>query len=350
MSLVNSHNEWDPLEEIIVGSAKYARHPSVKDRPLHTIAYSTFDEEKFSQVPSGPYPQQILEETEEDLDLFAHDLNKLGITVRRPEPIDNAKVTTSPHWSADGYYTYCPRDSILVVGTELIEAPMVLRHRYFENIAYRKIFLDYLRSGSRWVSAPKPELRDELYDTSNASEASLTEIEPVFDAANIIRCGADLFYLVSNTGNKLGALWLQTHLGPRYRIHLIEGIYAKVHLDTTFLPLRPGLVLTNPARVKHDDVQDMFHKWDVLYAPYPVEIPFLDYSAPTSPWIGMNVLSLSPSLVAVEERQLPLMRILENAGFDVMPVRLRHCRTLGGGPHCVTLDTRRRGNLEDYFG
>ena len=217
MSLVNCHNEWDPLEEVIVGSAKYARIPSVKDRPLHAIAYSTFDEESFSRIPSGPYPQQILEETEEDLDLFALNLDKLGITVRRPEPIDTATIASSPYWSADGYYAYCPRDSVLVVGSELIETPMALRHRYFENIAYRRIFLEYLRSGSRWVSAPKPELRDELYLTNESSETVLAEIEPVFDAANIIRCGADLFYLVSNTGNRLGALWLQTHVGPQYR-------------------------------------------------------------------------------------------------------------------------------------
>jgi N-dimethylarginine dimethylaminohydrolase len=59
-------------------------------------------------------------------------------------------------------------------------------------------------------------------------------------------------------------------------------------------------------------------------------------------------LSLSPTLVAVESRQKPLINILEKSGFDVMEVDLTHCRTLSGGPHCVTLDTVRSDEYGDY--
>lgn len=33
----------------------------------------------------------------------------------------------------------------------------------------------------------------------------LGETEPVFDAANVLRAGRDLYYLVSGSGNELGA-------------------------------------------------------------------------------------------------------------------------------------------------
>jgi N-dimethylarginine dimethylaminohydrolase len=62
----------------------------------------------------------------------------------------------------------------------------------------------------------------------------------------------------------------------------------------------------------------------------------------------MNVLSLSDKLIAVEERQTTIIEQLEDNGFDVMPVRMRHCRTLSGGPHCVTLDTVRDDEYGDY--
>jgi N-dimethylarginine dimethylaminohydrolase len=52
--------------------------------------------------------------------------------------------------------------------------------------------------------------------------------------------------------------------------------------------------------------------------------------------------------VAVEESQQGLMRALARYGIESLPVRLRHMRTLGGGPHCVTLDLVRDGELEDY--
>ena len=43
------------------------------------------------------------------------------------------------------------------------------------------------------------------------------------------------------------------------------------------------------------------------------------------------------------------MKLLEREGLDVIPLKLRHSKLLGGGPHCVTLDVRRRGTLERYF-
>ena len=36
-------------------------------------------------------------------------------------------------------------------------------------------------------------------------------------------------------------------------------------------------------------------------------------------------------------------------GLDVLSLRLRHSRMMGGGFHCVTLDIRRKGTLERYF-
>jgi N-dimethylarginine dimethylaminohydrolase len=41
--------------------------------------------------------------------------------------------------------------------------------------------------------------------------------------------------------------------------------------------------------------------------------------------------------------------LLESKGLTVVPLKLRHSRMMGGGFHCVTLDIRRRGQLESYF-
>jgi hypothetical protein len=68
-----------------------------------------------------------------------------------------------------------------------------------------------------------------------------------------------------------------------------------------------------------------------------------------SEWLGMNLLMISPTLAAVDANQPQLMRLLKLHGIDSMPVLLRHGRVLGGGIHCVTLDTRRTGALENYL-
>ena len=39
-----------------------------------------------------------------------------------------AKFSTI-HWEAQGYYNYCPRDVLLVIGDHIIETPNVIRSR-----------------------------------------------------------------------------------------------------------------------------------------------------------------------------------------------------------------------------
>ncbi len=63
----------------------------------------------------------------------------------------------------------------------------------------------------------------------------------------------------------------------------------------------------------------------------------------------MNMFSISPILVVVDRDQTGLIELLEKNGLDVLPLKLRHSRMMGGGFHCVTLDIRRKGTLERYF-
>ena len=132
----------------------------------------------------------------------------MGIVVRRPEVWDHGMTCRTPDWEVDGQYNYCPRDLFITIGDWIIESPMTLRCRQFETISYKKIMLEYLRSGARWISAPKPRLTDKAYSLDESHTLALTEEEPVFDAANVLRLGRDLLYLVSDTGNRIGAHWL----------------------------------------------------------------------------------------------------------------------------------------------
>ena len=68
-----------------------------------------------------------------------------------------------------------------------------------------------------------------------------------------------------------------------------------------------------------------------------------------SDWINMNLFSIDPGLVVVDRDQVALIKLLEKNGLDVVPLKLRHSKMLGGGFHCVTLDIRRAGKLERYF-
>lgn len=349
MSKVWSCNEWDPLEEVVVGNPLGARFPP----PDLSTQITEFPDRPLSEIPRGPFPEYVIEEAEEDLNHFVEVLEELGVTVKRPQTWPHDAKFSTIHWESEGYYNYCPRDVFLVIGDQIIETPNVIRSRAQETFSYREMLLDYMKSGAKWYSAPKPMLLDSLFEGFDPEKPVPHDHEPAFDAANVLRFGHDLLYLVSATGNEMGGQWLQSILGDDFRVHFMKDVYYGSHIDSTFVALRPGLVLCNPARINEDTLPDIFRKWDVIYSP-PMENTgrySADYLTKCigSDWIDMNALSISPDMVAVDKDQTQLIKLLEKHRLDVVPIKLRHSRMMGGGFHCITLDTRRRGKMERYF-
>lgn len=348
MSMVWSCNEWDTLEEVIVGNALRARFPHA-DKSTQLAEYP---ERPLEEIPQGPFPDWIIEETEEDLEEFVSALKRLGVTVKRPDTWPHEADFSMIYWTTKGYYNYCPRDIMLVLGDQIIETPNVIRGRSLESFSYRSLLMEYLRSGARWYSAPQPMLQDSLFDVDLCKPTPRND-EPAFDAANVLRLGRDLIYLVSATGNQAGGEWLQTILGDEFRVHFLKDVYYGSHIDSTFVALRPGLILCNPARVNEDTLPPVLKQWEVIYSP-PMENTGrygADYLSKSigSDWIDMNLFSISPELVVVDSDQKNLIKLLEQHGMEVLPLKLRHSKMLGGGFHCVTLDVRRTGKMESYF-
>ena len=355
---VSSHTEWDPLEEVLVGHVDGATIPSSHivvtcniPKAAATMVYPFFGGRRYPGIMTNPARQELAE--------FVHILEAEGVTVRRPDPQPfNAKYAT-PTWSSRGFTCACPRDSLLVVGDEIIETPMAWRSRYFETFAYRRLLKEYFRAGARWTAAPKPELPDELYraDYRVPGDADpltfvITEHEPVFDAADFVRCGRDLFVIKSNVTNAAGIEWLRRHLGPAYRIHEIESRCRQpMHIDTTFMPLAPGKLLVNPDYLDVAKLPAMFKGWDVLRAPEPdpIEGRLLNVTSMCGRWLSMNVLMLDERRVIVERRQPTMIRALQDWGFEPIPCAFQHYAPFGGAFHCATLDIRRRGELRSYF-
>jgi len=344
-SSINSFNDWDPLEEVIVGSIENSFVPSIDDS-FWSFQGAEYDLTK--HVP-GNVPRQLIDETEEDIGGFVSLLEKFGVTVRRPAPIDFSRVVATPDWSTEGLHALMPRDSVLIVGQTVIEVPMACRARHFEGIAWRDILLSHLGSGMRWYSAPRPRLLKGSYIVPSAPGGPrLNNLEPVFDAANILRIGEDIFFSVNVSGNEMGARWLQDMLGSDYRVHLIS--VCPDHVDTTLVPIGPGRLLVNPKRINPDNLPKQFRSWEIIYGPAePPKLPYGLGDAWSSDWIGLNIFNIDENNIVVESGQTELIRILEKQpNLNVIPLPYRHSKTFGGGWHCITLDLRRRGALQNY--
>ena len=205
ISPVCAYNEWDPLEEVIVGRVEGAHVPPMKIEVKTNTNREWWD---FLQQNSGkPFPEEHLKKATEEIEELCNILRHEGVIVRRPEILDHGIVYKTPDFTSSGLYAAMPRDFLLVIGNELIEAPMAWRPRFFEYRAYRPLLKEYFDKGAKWTAAPKPLMSDELYNEDYPVEKSVedrmkliaekkfvtTEFEPCFDAADFMRAGTDIF-------------------------------------------------------------------------------------------------------------------------------------------------------------
>ena len=352
-SPVSSYNEWDPLEEVIVGVGGGAAVPDWDVVLEATVPARS--KQFFTEHAGTQFPIEHVKAAELELDAFAEMLGGRGITVVRPAPVDRRRPFTTPNWrSSGGLYSAMPRDLLLVVGDLIIESPMAWRSRYFEIDAYREILFGYFKRGARWVSAPRPQLLDEWFnDAFDRERPYLTgdyvtgEFEPTFDAADFIRCGRDIFAQRSHVTNRSGIDWVARHVGSEFRVRTLDiADHAPMHIDASFMPLSPGKILVNPARAVA--LPKALRDWDVRPAPPPA-LPEHHVLYLSSAWVSMNVLMLDHRRVVVEAGETPLIEFLEAWDFEVLPVPFRNVMRFGGCFHCVTVDVRRRGTLESYF-
>ncbi|MEE9599288.1 MAG: serine/threonine protein kinase [Anaerolineales bacterium] len=362
---VNSWNEWDPLKHVIVGRADgtMVQAPEI-------AVQREWPEQGYTGGKYGPYPKEMIDKANEQMDNFASMLEKRGIRVDRPTPIDFSQKVQTPDWEQDSMFGCMPpRDLLLTIGNEILEATMSYRSRWFEYLCFRPLLEKYFEEDPNflWEAAPKPRLSESTYkkdfwkkwnalseeekwEESIKSEWIPTEVEPLFDAADVVRCGKDIFVQKSMVTNQTGIDWLQRHY-PDHRVHTVR--YKELlpwHMDTTIVPLRPGLVMFNHGRPALEPQREFFEKndWEILEAPKSV----LTKKRPMtfcSIWLNINLLVLDPKTVCVEASETPVIELLDQHGFEVIPVPFYEVSPFGGGLHCGTADVYREGTFEDYF-
>src|SRR5688572_16753093 len=137
---INSHNEWDPLREIIVGTASRSAGVLTWPRPeppSHELVASA------QALAADAYPRWYVDEIEEDLDGLCGALRTLGVAVHRPVPYDLSRMYATPFWASTSNNCYNARDLHLVVGNTVIESPSYQPSRYYEALAYYPIWYEY---------------------------------------------------------------------------------------------------------------------------------------------------------------------------------------------------------------
>jgi len=386
--IVNSWNEWDPLKHVIVGRPEGTNITA----PEPAWEYD-LPEGGYPLGSYGPFPQEMVDAANEQMDYFVSVLEKRGVKVDRAviHPCMFNKPVSTPDWAQlNCYGVNNVRDVFLCHGKYLIEAAASRRSRWYEYLNLRPLFEQYFKEDPElvWFTAPKPRLTDESYvknyyyyfnnvwtDEEKKQrlynwEFQLTEKEPLWDAADAMRCGRDIFHQCSSVTNKRGMDWLKRMFAEfGIRVHPVEfhtpedfskrDNFHPWHIDADLMALRPGLVLYNtdwPPRTP--EFLDLFKKndWELIPAASPVHVYHekLDLAGgtlfnATCYGITVNAFSIDPKTVCVEAHETASCEQLDKLGFEVIPIPYDKVVPFGGILHCTTLDIYREGKAEDYF-
>lgn len=378
--IVNSWNEWDPLKRVILGRPQGTQVPAPEpgwdhDYPDHGYPLGSY----------GPFPQDMVDAAHGQMEDFAQLLRENGAIVDWIElhpALSDVRSFSTPDWTqlnARGINN--PRDLFLVVGNEIIEAPGALRSRWFEYLHLRPIFERYFKEDPDflWRSAPRPRLTEDSYKEnyffnfrnvwSDVEKERrlldwkfmLTEKEPLWDAADALRCGKDIFWNCSAVTNQSGLDWVTRHFGSRgIRVHPVQfsGDLLPWHIDYLLSIPRPGLALYNEMWPPHtEELIELFriNGWELIPAAPPTHhyqdsLNILNRRSMDGPQPNtLNTLSLSPNTVFVEAHELRYIDQLTSLGFEVIAVPYDRVYPFGGLLHCSTLDIYREGKLEDHF-
>lgn len=362
MNVVNSWTEWEQLEEVVVGRADNSCFPPIEPNFMKPTIRQKDIEDRLPW-PNGRKKKEVIDGANQQLDMLVDILEGEGIVVKRPASVDHCVETKAPSWSVDAQYgTTCPRDVMITLGDIILETNMAKRSRFFEYLPYRNTIRDLWARDKKmlWKAMPKASFDDDCFDVHfwtkekkvGDNRYTLTEKEPIMEAADIIRCGKDIFIQKSLVTNDAAIEWLSRELGDKFRVHRMrfpQNLHP-VHIDATFVPLRHGLCLTNPDRLPDKESAKVWldNDWKFIVAPQPAfeePPPFCQCSK----WLSMNILSLSPTKVIVEENEKELHHLLDDNGFDVIDIPFRNVYEFGGALHCTTWDIRRNDSCKDYF-
>jgi glycine amidinotransferase len=351
--MIRSNNGYSKLKSVIVG-----RELNLEKR-LADITFKCFYKENLGEkiyeepIESYKVNYEFLQERIRDLDNLAEVLKSEGIKVYRPNEINKVKKIQTPEFITELSSASNVRDLTLVYQNKLIETPTFVRNRYFENHNMLDIFYDVWDKGKGgiWINSPLQKLTEDSIDIEHwKTKRDFTNIpdrfEMAIDAAQYMRINEnECFVSISSYNHYLGHLWVKQHF-PDVKFyefyHLLDN-----HLDGCFTVLREGVFLVNPKHQIKEYMPDKFKSWTYLY-PYETHRKYpkekatdVQIQLASERGMDINVLSISPDTVVVSEDAVGTIKVLEENGFKVIPIKFRHSEIFAGGIHCSTLDLHR---------
>lgn len=362
--MVNSNTSFGKLKECIVGKELEfnSRLIDLSFRLFYKENLEKDDYEYKHVIDTNVYniTTQIIQQRNYELDNLAKTLEQLDIKVYRPQKLDKAISIKTPFFTSDCNAANNVRDITFVYNNKIIETPIVVRNRYFENTLLYDVFNKIYDNGknAQWIKSPNVFLTTKTIDLDDwKKDRDFSNIpknmQMAIDGAQFLRIGKDVIVNVATYNHYLGLNWVKSFF-PESHFHIIK--IADNHIDGKLHCLKPGVFLVHPNIVNELKCQlpEKFKNWkfiipnELTHTNSSKQYTDLQIQLASPEGMDLNVLSIDENTVLVNKRAESVIKVLEQEKFKVIPIELNNCELFGGGIHCSTLDTLREDEYVDY--
>lgn len=348
---MGSNTSFGNLKKVIVGNETNF------ERRISDFSFKYFYQEALKQNiydKSLDYyvTHDLCQLRNEQLNGLASLLESQNIQVYRPDVLTKLYDFKTPEFKSELSPASNVRDITLVYGNKIIETPVFVRNRYFENKLLYKVYNDmFLNYSYDWVRFPHIELTEQTMDLDpwqkerDYQTFDKSKYVMAIDGAQFLRIGKDVIVNINSYNHYLGLEWVKRFF-PETNFHIIN--IADNHIDGAIMCLRPGVFLVNP---KYPNLKELlpekFKSWQYLYPKDSTRI-IPGKSLASAMGMDINLLSINSNTIVSNKEAIFVNELLNKNGFNIIECELDHCELFGGGIHCSTLDLEREDKYIEY--
>lgn len=327
-------SEYGRLKEVIVGEAS-GFNPSLQAAWLQeALKVLPAAEQKIAIENAGKSWDACIVDAESGVteaellraenDEFVKILESLDVKVYRPRWLseEDVKICFGGEALINGYSQDFPRDNLIIIGNQVIEANLRTPLRRVDIEGLRPLLTEKCNVPAvKWAAMPHLPL---LGDYANDA--------PLLEGGDVMVLGKTI--LVGNSenaavgSNEMGYLWLKNYLGRDYEVVRVPLCDTVLHLDCALSVPRKGLAIVCPDAFI-EGLPEALKDWDLI----EVGIEKLKYLVINGLPIDANTYIMGYN---ENEDNHEIKAALEKRGITVYPIFFGAHNAQGGSLRCAT--------------
>ena len=344
---MGSNNSFDKLTKVIVGrEANFEKR--VADFSFKYFYQESLKQNIYDKSLDYYVDYELCLKRNEQLDNLANMLYKNNIEVFRPESLTNISSFSTPEFKSEISSANNVRDISLVYKDFIIETPVFVRNRYFENKALYNIYNDmFINNSYKWIRSPhniliEDQMDLEPWDTSrNYSSFDKSKFTMAIDGAQFLRINNDVIVNINSYNHYMGLEWIKSFF-PETNFYIIN--IADNHIDGAIMCPCEGVLVINPKykNIINNILPKKFKDWKLIIPDENKIRKLKNKSISSIDGMDINFLSINNKTIISNKNAIYVNDILDKNGFNIVECELDDCELFGGGIHCSTLDLERK--------